>query len=124
MKREQAFTTRFRSYLRANPMPSSAFELKQTTTDSIPFSVLQEHQADALRACKSSDGLLYKAPDDSRGVKPFDMFYLRSSFAWVVIKYPKAFHIIDIDTFLLESSRSKRRSLTSARAREISTISV
>ncbi len=124
MKREASFTTRFRSYLRAYPMPSSAFELKQTTTDSIPFSALQEHQADALLATKSQTGLLYKAPDDSRSSKPYDLFYLRNAYAWVVIKYPHAFYIIDIDTFLLESKNSKRRSLTSARAKEIATLSV
>lgn len=124
IKREASFTLLFRHWLRANPQISAAFELKQTQTDSISFSCLQEHQADALRAVKSRQGLLYKAPDDSRGVKPFDLFYLKDTPAFVVIKYPQSFYLIDIDTWLLESSRSKRRSLTSSRAEALSTVSV
>lgn len=123
-KREADFTLRFRAWLRANPQISAAFELKQTTGSSLPFSNVQEHQADALQAVKSKHGLLYKAPDDSRGVKPFDLFYLRQEPAFVVIKYPDAFHLIDIDTFLLEKSRSKRKSLTSVRAEQLSTVTV
>jgi len=104
-------------------MPSSAFELKQCS-GSLPFSAVAEHQVDALLAVKSDSGLLYKAPDDSRSVKPFDLFYMRGAYAYVVIKYPRSFQIISIDTFLLEKGRSKRKSLTEARAKEISVISV
>ena len=124
MKKEANFTLRFRHWLKANPMPSCAFELKQTTGTSLPFSAVAEHQIDALLASKSKEGFLYKIPDDSRSVKPYDLFYLRNAFAYVVIRYPRAFHVIDIDTFLLEKARSKRKSLTHSRAQEISTISV
>lgn len=124
MKREAQFTLQFRHWLKANPMPASAFELKQTTTSSLPFSAVKEHQIAALMSSKSSSGMLYKIPDDSVGIKPFDLVYLRETFAWVVIKYPTAFHIIDVETFVIESKRSKRRSLTSKRAYEIATISV
>lgn len=123
MKKEANFTLRFRHWLKANPMPSAAFELKQCS-GSLPFSALADHQVDALLAVKSDTGLLYKAPDDSRSVKPFDLFYLRNTYAYVVIKYPRSFHIISIDTFLLEKKRSKRKSLTESRARDISVISV
>lgn len=124
IKREAAFTVLFRHWLRANPMASSAFELKQTTTSSIPFDAVQPHQLDALLAVKTKGGLLYKAPDDSAGVKPFDLFYLSNAYAWVVIKYPAVFHMIAVETFILEKKRSKRKSLTQQRASEISTISV
>lgn len=123
-KREANFTLRFRAWLKANPMPSSAFELKQSVTNSLPFGAVQEHQRDALLACKTKGGLLYKAPDDSRGIKPFDLFLLSNSYAWVVIRYPHSFHLIDIDTFLLEEKRSTRKSLTEDRAQAISTVSV
>ena len=63
---------------------SCAFELKQTQTDSISFSAVKEHQIDALLAASSSKGLLYKGPDDSAGVKPFDFFYLRYADAFVI----------------------------------------
>lgn len=125
MKREANFTMQFRHWLMANPRLSAAYELKQTTGGSIPFSALQEHQAEALMAVKrGKTGFLYKAPDDSRGTKPFDMFYLRGGFAYVVVKFPGEFSIIDIDTWLLEQARSKRKSLTKERARDISTNTV
>ncbi len=123
MKKEANFTLRFRHWLKANPMPSAAFELKQCS-GSLPFSAVAEHQVDALLAVRSESGLLYKAPDDSRSVKPFDLFYMRAIYAFVVIKYPRSFQIISIDTFLLEKGRSKRKSLTESRAKEISIISV
>lgn len=123
-KREAKFTLLFRHWLKANPMPSAAFELKQCGS-CLPFDAVQEHQIDALQAAKSTLGLLYKGPDDSRGIKPVDLFYLRNSLAFVVIRFASLeFSIIDIDTFLLEKKRSKRKSLTMARAREISTITV
>jgi len=124
IKREAKFTTLFRHWLRANPMSSAAFELKQTTSGSIPFDAVQEHQIVALLAAKSRNGILYKAPDDSRGVKPFDLFYLRSADAYVVIKYPGVFFIIEVEDFFREQTVSKRKSLTLERAREISFIEV
>lgn len=123
-KREADFGILFRSWLKANPMFSGAFELKQTTGNSIPFSSVAEHQIDALLAARSDKGILYKAPDDSRGIKPFDYFYLRNTPSFVVIKYPKHFDIIGVDTFLLEKERSKRKSLTADRAKAISVITV
>lgn len=125
MKREANFTLVFRHWLKANPMISGAFELKQTQSNALAFDQVKEHQLEALMAVRhAKTGFLYKAPDDSRGVKPFDMFYLKSASAYVVIKYPGEFSMIDIDTFLLEKQRSKRKSLTCARAREISIISI
>lgn len=123
-KQEAKFTLLFRHWLKANPRMSAAYELKQCGS-SLPFDALQEHQADALMAVKSPLGLLYKAPDDSRGVKPFDLFYLRQAPAYIVILFgKKEFSIIDIETFLLEKKRSVRKSLTLERAREISTLTV
>lgn len=123
IKREAKFTELFRHYLKAHPMYSAAFELKQTIKDYISFNVVKEHQVDALMAAKTK-GILYKIPDDSIGIKPFDMVYLKNSPAYVVIKYPNFFCIIDIETFLLEKQRSKKKSLSSSRAKEISIKSI
>lgn len=118
-KREADFGIQFRSWIRSQKgMESAAFELKQTTKDSIPFSDLKEHQENALLAASSS-GILYKAPDDSRGVKPFDYFYLRQSPAYVFIRFPDGFVGISIDKFIKERARSKRKSLTYTRAAQI-----
>lgn len=123
IKREAAFTLLFRHWLKANPRPSAVFELKQCGS-SLPFSAVQPHQIDALLAAKGT-GLLYKAPDDSMGVKPCDLLYLHGSEAYVVIKYgSRCFVLIDIDVFVHESQVSPRRSLTMIRAQEICTVMV
>lgn len=123
IKREAKFTSVFRHWLRANPMHSAAFELKQTTSFSLPFGTVQEHQLDGLLAAKGT-GLLYKAPDDSRGIKPCDLLYLREAEAYVVIKYPSFFVLITVDNFIFEKESSPRRSLTTVRAREIASVIV
>lgn len=118
IKREAKFQTLFRHWLRANPRFTAAFELKQTRTDSIPFNAVEEHQIDALLAVRNKS-LLYKIPDDSRGVKPFDMVYLKDAHGMIVIKYPHFFVIIDVFQFVKERDLSLRKSLTEDRARAI-----
>jgi hypothetical protein len=118
---ESKFGVLFRHWLKANPTFSQAYELKQTASDSIPFSALEDHQALYLQAIKSNHGTLIRV--QGSGGEP-DYVYLRNCPASVVIKYPKEFSIIDIDTFLLERSRSKRKSLIASRARELSTVTV
>lgn len=119
--READFGIIFRHWLRANPRSSAVFEIKQTETGSIPFSCLQENQIDYLSAIRSDKGTLIRV----QGVngEP-DYAYYRNAPAYVVIKYPSSFHLISIDTFLLEKARSKRKSLTEARAADISVVSV
>ena len=128
IKREANFGQTFRSWIKSQPLyfPNGAvFELKQTTTNSIPFSDVQDHQIDALVASElNHNGLLYKIPDDSRGIKPYDMVYLRKTNAYIVIKYPKCFSVIPVMSFIEETSKSKRKSLTSERARDISYVTV
>lgn len=123
MRKEAKFQTLFRHWLKQNPLISGAFELKQTGS-ALPFDAVSEHQIHSLLAAKGKSGILYKAPDDTIGAKPFDMFYLRNAQAWIVVKYPKGFEIIDVDTFLLEKKKSKRKSLTYSIAKQISVISV
>ncbi len=123
LKREAKFTEVFRHWLKAHPRPSAAFEIKQTKTNSLPFSAVREHQLEALLAVQDT-GILYKLPDDSRGYKPFDMVYLRKDESFVVIKYPGFFVLIDARAFDAEVRYSPRKSLTAERARTISTVAV
>lgn len=118
---ESKFGVLFRHWLKANPRFSCAFELKQTSGTSIPFSCLEEHQALYLQAIKSNKGTLIRVQGTNG--EP-DYIYLRNCPASIVIKYPTEFSIIDIDTFLLEKGRSKRKSLTLSRAKELSTVTV
>lgn len=117
-KREADFTTKFRHWLKVYfTGNSTAFELKQTRNDSIAFNAVKDHQIDALRAVKKT--FSYKIPDDSRGVKPFDLFYMNKANGIVVIKYPKVFVLIDVDDFVAERDQSERKSLTAKRACQI-----
>ncbi len=118
-KREADFGLQFRKWIEKNPRISAAYELKQCTT-SLPFNAVEDHQVAALMTVKGRKGFIYKISDESRGQKPFDCFYLRNAPAYVVIKYTGFFCMIDIETFVMERDRSKRKSLTGGRAKEIS----
>lgn len=124
---EASFTILFRHWLKANPMPSAAFELKYSQTDALLYhgpSSVKPHQVDALLACQTKTGLLYKPPDDSRGVKPCDLLLVANAIGYVVICYPEQFSIIPVESYLFEKENSVRRSLTSKRAEEISDVTV
>jgi hypothetical protein len=73
-------------------------------------------------AIKGPKGVLLRVQAVAKGMP--DYVYLRNAPAWIVIKYPTAFEIIDVETFIMERDRSKVKSLTHQRAREISTMSV
>lgn len=119
--REAAFGLKLRKWLATNPIITCTIETKQTKTDSIPFSEVAPEQVAFGMAVKSDKGVLVRVQGMSG---ESDYIYLRNEPAFVVIKYPTSFHFIDMAAFILERDRSKRRSLTSARARAISTISV
>lgn len=120
-KNEADFSIRFRHWLKANPTITGAYEMKQTSKDSIPFNALEEHQADYLQAIKSRKGVLIRVQGTNG--EP-DYIYLRNEPAWIVVKFPAEFCVISIDAWIMEAKRSKRKSLTSERASSISTITV
>jgi len=115
-RREASFSIAFRHWLRANPQDTCAFEMKQTTTDSLPFSALKDHQENYLCAVQSNTGALIRVQGT---VGEPDYVYLRNTPAYVVVKYPGAFHVIPIDAWIAEKNSSPRKSLTSSRAKEI-----
>lgn len=128
-KREQKFQTLFNHYmkdvfLKKKDFFAGAFELKDSRgSNSIPFAEVKDHQIDALLAVKGN-GLVYKIDDSSYGQKPFDSIAFKNCPAFIVIKYPSCFVLIDPETWQLESKRSKRRSLTESRARLISNLTI
>lgn len=119
MKREANFQVRFNHWVREVYKDTAAFELKQTTGNSIPFSDVVEHQVNALMQAKHGT-LVYKIPD-SGFQNPFDSFCMSGVNAYVVFKYPEFFCLIDIDDFIEEEMRAERKSLTADRAKEIAT---
>lgn len=122
MKHEANFNSLFNKWVKNVFKKTAAFELKQTQGDSLPFSALQEHQAQALLQARW-ETFVFKIPDVGYQ-NPFDCFSLSGVPAYIVIKYPKFFCLIDIETFLLERDRSKRKSLTVDRAKEIATLTI
>lgn len=122
MRIEAKCQTKFNHWVKNVFKKTAAFELKQTQTDSIPFSDVKPHQVEALEAVRNGV-FVWKIPDAGYQ-NPYDSFCMSNEEAYVVIFYPKSFELIPINGFLLERERSKRKSLTYERARAISTISV
>lgn len=120
--KEKDFQTTFNHWVKAVHKKTGAFELKQTKTDSLPFSAVAPHQEHALINVKKGT-LVYKIPDVGYQ-NPFDCFSMTNEDAYVVVKYPKFFVLIDIFDWLNEKERSTRKSLNSERAKEIATIIV
>jgi len=122
MKLEAKHQTKFNHWVKNVFKKTAAFELKQTKENSIPFSAVVPHQVDALLAVR--EGVFNWKIPDAGYQNPFDSFCMVNERAYVVLFYPKSFELIPIQGFILERERSKRKSLTWERAREISTISV
>lgn len=122
MKREANFQTTFNHWLKAVHKKTGAFELKQTKSNALPFNAVVPHQVQALLQVKNGT-LVFKIPD-SGYQNPFDCFSMSNEDAFVVIKYPDFFCLIDILDWCNEVERSDRKSLTSERAKEIATIIV
>lgn len=120
MKQEADFSVRLRHYMKAHPLPVSCpLEVKDTRgKDSFSYAELKEEQINNALASKSDRGNLIRISVGTVGAP--DYCYYRSSPAYVVIKYPKGFVFIDIETFILEKETSKRKSLTWERAQDIS----
>lgn len=98
IKHEANFGLTFRSWFRANKkkFESCVFELKDTR-GSITFNVKEwkEEQRDHALACKSDEGNLMRFSSGTTGMPDYGFY--RNACAYVVIKYPKAFYIIDSD---------------------------
>lgn len=102
-----------------------AFELKQTTTDSLPFSAVEEHQIDGLLAVQSG-GFVWKLSDLDIREKPFDMISTQALYGYVVIYYSqhRTFVMITIFDFVNEKEKSLKKSISFDRAVEIADLIV
>lgn len=118
--REKDFQSTFNKWLKTTYKESGVFELKLTHSDSLPFSAVQPHQELALWHTQHNQ-LVYKIPDVGFQ-NPFDCVSLVEIPAYVVVRYPEFFCLINIDTWQKEAKLSKRKSLTASRAKEICTV--
>jgi len=114
--KERDFGILFRHWIRANPQKTASFELKDTRgEDTFKFCNFEAHQIDYANAIKNGSVLIRV-----QGVsgEP-DYIYMNHAPAYVVIRYPDFFCLIDVDRFVKEEARSRRRSLVAFRARQI-----
>ena len=108
----------FRHWLRANPQKTSSYEMKDTRGKNyLDLREVKDAQLDYANAIKSDRGVFIRVQALSGG-EP-DYIYLRNEPAWIVIKYPKCFCIIDA-TILQDEKKTAKR-LDEIRARKLST---
>jgi hypothetical protein len=120
--KEADFGITFRKWWNEHPLPGT-FELKTTGgKSSLPFNAVDPEQIVFAQAAHSRKGTLARVTVGTVGCS--DYIGLVQAPAWIVVQYPGEFHVISIESFLLERDRSPRKSLTIERARAISTISV
>lgn len=117
-KKEADFGVRFRHYVESTTgMPIGSYELKDTHgKDSLPFDAVEPSQLAYGHMIQSEKGAFIRV-QGLRG-EP-DYIYLKLTQAFVVINYPDCFVIVEMDAFVKEKTESKRKSLTSSRAKEI-----
>ncbi len=121
IKRKEAdFGIEFRKWVKKHPFFTSSLEMKQTDGKSyLNFSEVKDAQINYGRLIKSNKGTLIR----TKGIKGLpDYVYLRATPAFIVIKYPKFFAIIDVDDFQEEKENSKRKSLESEDAKRIAKV--
>lgn len=118
-QKEADFGLKFREWIEAHPLYTSSFEMKHTNGKNyINFDEVKLAQINYGRLVKSKRGALIR----TKGIKGLpDYIYLREEPAFVVIKYPKFFCLIDIEDFDTEKITSKKKSLTIERAKAIAT---
>lgn len=124
IKRESKSSITFRHWLLANPIKHSCtFEMKQTIKNSISFGSVEERQADYARAIKHGHKGVLMRNVGGRGEPDYNYYYHAP--AYIVVKFPDFFCIIDIDAWMNEAAQTKKRaSLTAERARQIAYIIV
>lgn len=107
LKHEANFGLLFRSWFRANKkkFDSSIFELKDTRGSAV-FNLKEwkEEQRTHALACKSDEGNLMRFSSGTIGMSDYGFY--RNVYAYVVIKYPKAFYVIDADDLIAHKGKS------------------
>ena len=127
---EKNFQRDFNKWCKYHIKKSSAFELKITKGNSLPFKAVKEHQRHALLVAKHKK-LIWKIPD-AGFQNPFDSFMLTHVCSYVVIMFNTGkdkfgysnrtkFVMIDIDDFLEAEKKYKKKSINYAQAITIGT---
>lgn len=123
-RKESDFCEVFRKWWEKNKKRISrgSYELKDTRGKNyLSYSEITNEQFNSGMANKSHEGNLIRVINGTPGTG--DFILLKDSYAYVVVRFPKKFFIIDIETLLMERNK-KRKSLTYERALDIAVISV
>lgn len=112
---EAQFTTKLNKWFYYKHQASCAIEVKLTKTQSIPFSVLKDHQWRNLRACEIGQ-TVYKIPDTGNVQMPFDMVMLVKVPAYIAVQFykrgEKKFYLIPPLTWSEMRNKESRKSVT------------
>jgi hypothetical protein len=92
IKKEAKWQTVWNQYVREKKL-YGFFELKQTDTESFPFSKIETVQYDGLQATEKN-GLVWKFSDTDMRPKPCDSVGIPPLPSYLVIKFPDAFYMI------------------------------
>ena len=96
--KEKKWQVLFNQYLREKRF-HGFFELKQTSAKSFPFSKIELHQYEALRATEQQ-GLVWKLSDEDQRQKPCDTICIPPLPSYIVIKFPDGFYCIRIQNII------------------------
>lgn len=118
-KKEAEFGIKLRAWMEKEKRFSCAIETKYTPGNSIRFSCVEPKQLVYGMAMKSDKGVMVRI-QGSNG-EP-DYMWCRNMPAYIGIKYPDGFVLIDVETFIMERDRSKEKSLSWQRARDIAIV--
>jgi len=92
IKREQKWQTVWNQYVREKKI-YGFYELKQTDTESFPFSKIETVQYDGLQATEKN-GLVWKFSDTDMRPKPCDSVSIPPLPSYLVIKFIDGFYMI------------------------------
>jgi penicillin-binding protein-related factor A (putative recombinase) len=122
-QQEADFSVKFRHWLEANPRISSSFEIKNTRGKNyLNYSEIKPEQINYAQAIQDNNkGVLIRVQGMSG--EP-DYIYLRNEPALFVIKYPKAFCIINVNNLVHEMKTYKKKSLDFSRAQAIAIVTI
>lgn len=99
--------------------PSCVIEAKHTRgADSVAYKAMEEHQPVFLRAAQD-EVVVWKIDDVGYRQKPFDFIGVAGAYSFVAVRFDRFIAIISLNVWEEEQKRGERKSLTSARAREI-----
>jgi hypothetical protein len=116
MKKEAKWQTVWNQYVREKKL-YGFFELKQTDTESFPFSKIETVQYDGLQATEKN-GLVWKFSDTDMRPKPCDSVSIPPLPSYLVIKFPDGFYMIRFQR-IVEHREFGRISITKAEAEKL-----